>query len=440
MPFHDQATDDVGKHLFFQAYEVLMESYFTLQRGAMDFDASARVKDLMARLGAFMTAHILPNEARFFTELAEGNRWQPTRTVEALKDEAKRAGLWNLFLPAHDGGAGLTNLEYAPLCEIMGQVTWAPEVFNCSAPDTGNMEVLARYGSPEQKAAWLTPLLEGRIRSSFAMTEPDVASSDATNIRSPIVREGRDYLINGRKWWVSGANDPRCALFIFMGQSDPVNPNRYLRHSMVLIPRDTPGIRILRHLRVLGFDDAPHGHAEVHFENVRVPASNMLVGEGRGFEIAQGRLGPGRIHHCMRLIGLAERSLEKMCRRAHSRVAFGKTLAEQGVTLERIATARILIDQARLLVLSAADKMDKLGNKVAAKEIAMIKVAAPSMACQVIDWAIQAHGGGGMSDDFGLSQAYALARSLRLADGPDEVHRNQIGRLELREYLPPRVE
>lgn len=398
----------------------------------MNFEYTEKVQELIARLNAFMDEHVYPNEARFMEEVAEGDRWQPTAIIEELKPLAKEAGLWNLFLPESDHGAGLSNLEYAPLCEIMGRVIWAPEVFNCNAPDTGNMEVLARYGTKEHQKQWLEPLLNGEIRSCFAMTEPGVASSDATNIESSIVRDGDEYVINGRKWWSSGGNDPRCKIFIFMGKSDPDNPNRHQQQSMILVPRDTPGVTVLRHLPVFGFDDAPHGHAEILFENVRVPASNMLLGEGRGFEIAQGRLGPGRIHHCMRLIGLAERALEKMCDRLQNRVAFGKPVALQTVWSERIAEARIMIDQTRLLVLNASYKMDTVGNKVAAKEIAMIKVAAPNMACQVIDWAIQAHGGGGVSDDFGLSYAYANARTLRLADGPDEVHRNQIAKLELR--------
>ncbi|MRW91507.1 acyl-CoA dehydrogenase [Duganella sp. FT80W] len=400
----------------------------------MDFDYSPKVRELQARLTAFMEQHIYPNEAAFHAEVdanrAAGNAWVATRIMEGLKLKARAAGLWNLFLPDSEHGAGLTNLEYAPLCEIMGRVHWAPEVFNCAAPDTGNMEVLARYGTPEQQRQWLEPLLDGRIRSCFGMTEPAVASSDATNIESSIARDGDEYVINGRKWWSSGANDPRCAVFIFMGKSDPDNPSRHKQQSMILVPRDTPGVTILRHLPVFGFDDAPHGHAEIVFDKVRVPASNLLLGEGRGFEIAQGRLGPGRIHHCMRLIGLAERALEQMCKRSLARVAFGKPVAEQGVTLERIAEARIEIDQARLLVLNAAYMMDTVGNKVAAKEIAMIKVAAPAMACRVIDWAIQIQGGGGMADPF-LAHAYASARSLRLADGPDEVHRAQIGKLEL---------
>jgi acyl-CoA dehydrogenase len=403
----------------------------------MDFDYSPKVKQLQARLTAFMEQHIYPNEARFHAEIdanrAAGNAWIPTRVMEELKLKAREAGLWNLFLPDSQHGAGLTNLEYAPLCEIMGRAVWAPEVFNCSAPDTGNMEVLTRYGTEAQQREWLEPLLDGRIRSCFGMTEPDVASSDATNIASSIVRDGDEYVINGRKWWSSGGNDPRCKIFIFMGKSDPGNPNRHLQQSMILVPRDTPGVNVLRHLPVFGFDDAPHGHAEIVFDNVRVPAANLLLGEGRGFEIAQGRLGPGRIHHCMRLIGLAERALEQMCKRSLGRVAFGKPVAEQGVTLERIAESRIMIDQARLLVLNAAHMMDTVGNKVAAKEIAMIKVAAPAMACKVIDWAIQVQGGGGMADPF-LASAYAGARSLRLADGPDEVHRSQIGKMELARY------
>ncbi|GGC73687.1 acyl-CoA dehydrogenase [Undibacterium terreum] len=404
----------------------------------MDFQYSSKVKDLQARLIAFMDAHIYPNEAKFYAEVEAnrkaGNAWVPTKIVEELKEKARSAELWNLFLPESSHGAGLTNLEYAPLCEIMGRVIWAPEVFNCGAPDTGNMEVFARYGTKEHQKQWLEPLLNGEIRSCFAMTEPAVASSDATNIESSIVRDGDEYVINGRKWWSSGANDPRCKVFIFMGKSDPDNADRHKQQSMIIVPRDTPGVTIKRNLPVFGYDDAPHGHGEVLFENVRVPASNMLLGEGRGFEIAQGRLGPGRIHHCMRLIGLAERALEDMCKRSLSRVAFGKPVAEQGVTLERIANSRILIDQARFLVLNAAQMMDTVGNKAAAKEIAMIKVAAPNMACTVIDWAIQAHGGGGVSNDFGVAYAYAQARTLRIADGPDEVHRNQIGKMELKKY------
>ena len=400
----------------------------------MEFDYSLRTKELATRLDAFMREHVYPNEKRHSREVAEGDRWQPIRLIEDLKQRALAQDLWNLFLPQSKSGAGLTNLEYAPLCEIMGRVPWSAEVFNCSAPDTGNMETLERYGTPEQKQQWLEPLLSGTIRSCFAMTEPAVASSDATNIESTIVRDGGDYVVSGRKWWLSGANDPRCKLFIFMGQTDRQNPDRHRRQSMILIPREAPGVQVLRHLCVFGYDDAPHGHAEVTFENVRVPASNLLLGEGRGFEIAQGRLGPGRIHHCMRTIGLAERALEGMCRRTLSRVAFGKPIAEQTVTLERIAESRILIDQARLLVLNAAHRMDTVGNKAAAREIAMIKVPAPTMACKVIDWAIQAHGGGGLSEDFPLAYAYAHARTLRFADGPDEVHRNQIGRMELAKY------
>ena len=400
----------------------------------MDFDYSAKTKDLQARLGAFMDEHIYPNEKRFRDEVATGDRWQPVALVDALQKKARTQGLWNLFLPDSEYGAGLSNTEYAPLCEIMGRVPWAPEVFNCAAPDTGNMETLVRYGTAEQKKRWLEPLLDGSIRSCFAMTEPAVASSDAANIQSSITREGDTYVVNGRKWWSSGAVNPHCKLFIFMGQTDPGNANRHKRQSMILIPREAPGLTVLRHLSVFGYDDAPHGHAEVVFENVRVPASDLLLGEGRGFEIAQGRLGPGRIHHCMRTIGLAERALEDMCKRARSRVAFGKPIAERTVTLERIAESRILIDQARLLVLNAAHMMDTVGNKAAAKQIAMIKVAAPNMACKVIDWAIQAHGGAGVCDDFTLAYHYAHVRTLRLADGPDEVHRNQIGKMELARY------
>jgi len=399
----------------------------------MDFDYSPKVVELQDRLRAFMEAHVYPNEQRFDDEVGQGDRWQPTRLIEELKAKAKAASLWNLFLPASERGAGLTNTEYAPLCEIMGRVLWAPEVFNCAAPDTGNMEVLERYGTADQKRQWLEPLLEGRIRSAFTMTEPDVASSDATNIETSIVRDGGEYVINGRKWWSSGAGDPRCKIFILMGKTDPQGA-RYAQQSMVLVPRDTPGVKILRHLPVFGYDDAPHGHMEIAFENVRISAANIVLGEGRGFEIAQGRLGPGRIHHCMRLIGLSERALEKMCKRVKTRVTFGKPVAEQTVTLERIADARIMIDQARLLTLKAAYMMDTVGNKAARAEIAMIKVAAPVMACQVIDWAIQAHGGAGVCDDFGLARAYAHARTLRLADGPDEVHRNQIGKVELAKW------
>ncbi|MCG8694890.1 MAG: acyl-CoA dehydrogenase family protein [Minwuiales bacterium] len=400
----------------------------------MDFQHSPKVRALQERVGAFMDAHVYPNEEAMFDQIADGDRWQPIPLMEELKARAREAGLWNLFLPESELGAGLTNLEYAPLCEIMGRSPFGPEPFNCSAPDTGNMEVLARYGTEEQKQRWLTPLLAGEIRSAFAMTEPAVASSDATNIESRIERDGDDYVINGRKWWTSGAGDPRCKVMIFMGKTDPSNEDVYRQQSMILVPMDTPGITVERMLPVYGYDDAPHGHAEILFEDVRVPAANMLLGEGRGFEIAQGRLGPGRIHHCMRLIGLAERALERMCKRAKSRVAFGKPVSEQTVTQERVAESRILIDQARLLTLAAADKMDRAGNKAARKEIAMIKVAAPNMACRVVDWAIQAHGAAGVADDFGLPLAYSLARYLRIGDGPDEVHRNQIARLELRRH------
>ncbi len=403
------------------------------------FEFSARVQELQERIRVFMETHIYPNEARFYREAEELGPWKVLPVVEELKPIARREGLWNLFLPESGHGAGLSNFEYAPLCEIMGRSHLAPEVFNCSAPDTGNMEVLARYGSPEHQERWLAPLLAGEIRSCFAMTEPAVASSDATNIESRIVRDGDDYIINGRKWYTTNATDPRCRICIFMGKTDPDNPNRHLQQSMILVPMDTPGVRVVRPIAVFGFYGVPDRASEVVFENVRVPASNMLLGEGRGFEIAQGRLGPGRIHHCMRLVGLAERMLELMCRRSLSRVAFGKPVAEQGVTVERIAEARILIEQARLLTLNAAWRMDKVGNKAAKAEIAMIKVAAPKMACQVIDWTIQAFGGGGTNNDHGIASAYATARLLRLADGPDEVHRNQIGRMELARYRPARA-
>ena len=398
----------------------------------MEFEYSERTKALAARLTAFMQEHISPNEGRYYDEVRAGRLWPSV--VEELKLKARAQGLWNLFLPGSEHGAGLSNLEYAPLCEIMGRVMWSPEVFNCAAPDTGNMEVLVRYGTPEQKKAWLEPLLEGKTRSCFAMTEPAVASSDATNIQASIVRDGDHYVINGHKWFSSGAPDPRCALFIFMGKTDPGNPDKHKQQSMIIVPRNAEGVKLLRPLPVFGYVGTPDVTGEVSFDNVRVPAANMLLGEGRGFEIAQGRLGPGRIHHCMRLIGLAERALEAMCRRTLARVAFGKPVAEQTVTLERIAESRVLIDQARLLVLKTAYLMDTVGNKVARKEIAMIKIAAPNMACRVIDWAIQAHGGGGVTDDFGLAMAYANARLLRIADGPDEVHRNQIGKLELAKY------
>jgi len=401
----------------------------------MDFSHNQKTVELIERLNAFMDEHIYPNEEAYRQQIAAmGDDWTPVPVIEALKPKAQEAGLWNLFLPNSELGGGLSNLEYAPLCEIMGRVLWSSEVFNCSAPDTGNMETIERYGTEAQKRQWLDPLLAGEIRSCFAMTEPDVASSDARNIASTILSDGDDYVINGTKWWSSGSGDPRCKLFIFMGKTDPDGNDVYRQQSMILVPSDTTGINIKRTLPVFGYDDAPHGHGEIHFDNVRVPASNMLLGEGRGFEIAQGRLGPGRIHHCMRLIGLAEVALEKMCLRAQSRQSFGKKLSDQGVTRERIAESRIMIDQARLLVLAAADKMDKVGNREARKEIGMIKVAAPIMACKVIDWAIQMHGGGGVSNDFGLAYAYAQARTLRLADGPDEVHRDQIARLELKRY------
>jgi acyl-CoA dehydrogenase len=404
----------------------------------MDFAYSDKVKSLQEKLVRFMDAHIYPNERRFHDEVeanrAKGDPWVPTRLIEELKPKARAAGLWNLFLPRSPRAPeGLSNLEYAPLCEIMGRVHWAPEVFNCSAPDTGNMETLERYGSEEQKKKWLDPLLAGEIRSAFLMTEPDVASSDATNIQCRMERAGGDYVINGRKWWSSGAGDPRCKLFIVMGKTDP-GAAKHAQQSMILVPRDAPGVKMLRPLSIFGYDDAPHGHMDILLENVRVPASSVLLGEGRGFEIAQGRLGPGRIHHCMRLIGVAERGLELMCRRSLERVTFGKAVAERTVTQERIAEARIMIDSARLLVLKAAHLMDTAGNKAARGEIAMIKVLAPNVACKVLDWAIQVHGGGGMADDFPLAYMYAHSRTLRFADGPDEVHRNAIAKLELSKH------
>ncbi|NBS74429.1 MAG: acyl-CoA dehydrogenase [Betaproteobacteria bacterium] len=405
----------------------------------MNFDYTDKVKQLQSRLLAFMEEHIYPNENRFFAEIAEnrakGNAWIPTRIVEELKPLARKAGLWNLFLP-HSKRApqGLSNLEYAPLCEIMGRVPFAAEIFNCSAPDTGNMETLERYASEAIKDEWLEPLLRGEIRSAFLMTEPDVASSDATNIQCSIKRDGDHYVINGRKWWSSGAGDPRCAVYIVMGKTDPDAP-RHSQQSMIVVPAKTPGIEILRPLTVFGYDDAPHGHMEIVLKNVRVPAANLMLGEGRGFEIAQGRLGPGRIHHCMRTIGSAERALELMCKRLNSRVAFGKPISSQGVWHERIAESRIMIEQARLLTLKAAYMMDTVGNKTAKAEIAMIKVIAPIMATKIIDWAIQAHGAGGVSDDFPLAYSYAHQRTLRLADGPDEVHRNSIAKLELARHI-----
>jgi len=417
----------------------------------MDFDYSPRTKQLAEKLGAFMAEHVYPAEPAYFAEIEAntraGKRWTPLETIERLKPKARAAGLWNLFLPPTaegqaalergeaEYGFGLSNQDYAPLAEIMGGVPWSSEVFNCSAPDTGNMEVFARYATPELKKRWLEPLLAGEIRSAFAMTEPAVASSDATNIQADIRKDGDHYVINGRKWWTSGAGDPRCAVYIFMGKTDPQAP-RHSQQSMIVVPANTPGITVLRPLTVFGYDDAPHGHMEVDFVNVRVPADHILLGEGRGFEIAQGRLGPGRIHHCMRLIGIAERALKLMCERAVSRTAFGKTIAQQTVTQERIAEARCMIDQARLLTLKAAWMMDRAGNKSAKAEIAMIKVVAPQMACQVIDWAMQVFGGAGMSQDTPLAYFYTLSRTLRFADGPDEVHRNAIAKLELGKVMP----
>ena len=401
----------------------------------MTLEFSEKTKELQKRLQRFMDDHVYPNERRFHEEL-ERDRWKPTKIIEELKPKARAAGLWNLFLPDDSDGAGLTNLEYAPLCEIMGRCHWAPEVFNCSAPDTGNMEVLARYGSPEQKEKWLKPLLGGEIRSCFAMTEPDVASSDATNIASSIMRHGDEYVINGRKWWTSGAGDPRCKIAIFMGKTDP-SAATHKQQSMILVPMDAPGVKIERLLHVFGYDHAPHGHGEVTFKNVRVPVTNMLLGESRGFEIAQGRLGPGRIHHCMRCIGVAERALEIMCKRVQSRVAFGKPLAEQGTIRADIAVSRIEIEQARLLTLKAAHMMDTVGNKAARAEIAMIKIVAPNVALKVLDRAIQAHGGAGVSDDTFLAAAWAGVRTLRLADGPDEVHAESIARFELGKWAKP---
>ncbi|MBI2318703.1 MAG: acyl-CoA dehydrogenase family protein [Betaproteobacteria bacterium] len=404
----------------------------------MDFAYSEKVIGLQRKVQRFMDDNVYPNEKRHRDEVAanrdKGNPWVPLKLIEELKAKARAEELWNLFWPKSHGGE-LSNLEYAPLCEIMGRVYWAPEVFNCNAPDTGNMETLIRYGNEEQKKTWLEPIADGRIRSCFAMTEPDVASSDATNVQASIVREGGDYLVNGRKWWLSGAPDPRCKIFIFMGKTDP-QAGRHVQQSMILIPRDAPGVTVLRALGVMGYDEAPHGHGEVLFENVRVPAASILLGEGRGFEIAQGRLGPGRIHHCMRLVGVAERALELMCRRSAARVTFGKAVAERTVTQERIAEARIMIETARLLTLKAAHMMDTVGNKVARAEIAMIKVLAPNVALKVVDWAMQSYGGAGMCEDTPLAHMYAHSRTLRFADGPDEVHRNAIAKMELRKYEP----
>ena len=402
----------------------------------MQFEHTAKVQTLMQRLGAFFEEHIYPNEKGvddFVAQREGAARWEPIPLLEQLKPKARAAGLWNLFLPHSERGAGLTNLEYAPLCEIMGRVSWAGEVFNCSAPDTGNMEILDRFASEENKERWLKPLLNGEIRSAFCMTEPAVASSDATNIATSIKREGNEYVINGRKWWSSGAGDTRCAILVVMGKTDPA-AQQHAQQSQVLVPMKTPGVKVLRQLPVFGFDDAPHGHSEIVFENVRVPVTNILLGEGRGFEIAQARLGPGRIHHCMRNIGVAERALEMMCKRLQSRIAFGRPIADQSIWLERIANCRVAIDSARLLVLNAADKMDRLGNKAARAEIATIKIACPAMLQSVVDWAIQAHGAAGVTTDFGLGRMAAGARTMRLVDGPDEVHRNQLGKLELGKY------
>jgi len=399
----------------------------------MVFEFSEKAKAYQDQLKVFMDKHIYPNEAKFANQIEEGDRWQPVPIVEDLKKKARSEGLWNLFLPESEYGAGLTNLEYTPLCEIMGRSPMAPEVFNCSAPDTGNMEVLVRYGTEEQKEQWLKPLLEGKIRSAFCMTEPEVASSDATNIQASIVRDGEEYVINGNKWWASGAGDPRCKIFIFMGKTDPDAP-KHKQQSMILVPSDAPGVKLERNLTVFGYDHAPHGHGHITFKNVRVPASNMLLGEGRGFEIAQGRLGPGRIHHCMRIIGVAERALEALCKRAKSRVAFGKTLAEMGSVRQGMAKSRMEIDQARLLTMYAAHMMDTVGNKAARTEIAMIKVVAPNMALRVLERAIQVHGGMGVSSDTWLAAAWAHIRALRLADGPDEVHLETVARLELKKH------
>lgn len=398
----------------------------------MNFENSQKVKDLQEKITDFMNAYVYEAEDIYKKQVEEGGRWCIPQIMEDLKSKARSEGLWNLFLPDSDLGAGLTNTEYAPLCEIMGRSPIGAEVFNCSAPDTGNMEVLVRYGTEDQKKEWLTPLLNGEIRSAFAMTEPDVASSDASNIQASITRDGDNYVINAKKWWTSGAMDPRCKIMIFMGKTDP-NADKYKQQSMILVPFNTPGVKVLRHLPVFGYDHAPHGHAEVEFKDVKVPVSNILLGEGRGFEIAQGRLGPGRIHHCMRLIGQAERALELMISRAKSRVAFGKPIAQQGVVMNAIAESRAEIEQARLLVLKTAHMMDTVGNKIARKEISMIKVVAPNMATRVIDRAIQVHGGGGVTSDFPLSYAYGYARALRLADGPDEVHNMSVAKLEMRD-------